>query len=92
MSSGLNTVDKLHEFREEEGYVLDVGALSNDQHLKLARDNHTILIPQPSDDPLEPLNWSSTRKHVTLFIISATALLPDYGSGTGAVTLLRQAK
>jgi len=30
-------------------------------HLKKARDG-TILVPQPSDDPRDPLNWSMTKK------------------------------
>ena len=51
----------------------------------------TILLPQPSNDPHDPLNWSWTRKHLILIIISMTAFLPDYGSATGAVTLLPQA-
>ncbi|CAH0051945.1 unnamed protein product [Clonostachys solani] len=58
---------------------------------KLAKDGHTVLIPQPSDDPEDPLNWSPFKKHLVLFIISWAALLPDYGSGSGAVTLLQQA-
>ena len=48
--------------------------------------------PKPSEDPDDPLNWSRARKHVFLFVISATAFLADYGSATGAVTLLPQAK
>lgn len=59
--------------------------------LKTAKDNHTVLIPQPSDDPRDPLNWSPVKKHIILFIISFAAFLPDYGSATGAVTLLPQA-
>lgn len=58
---------------------------------KLAKDGLTILIPQPSEDPEDPLNWSPVKKHAILFIVSWAALLPDYGSGSGAVTLLQQA-
>jgi hypothetical protein len=68
------------------------------------------LIPQPSDDPNDPLNWSQTKKNIILGVVSFTgmlirstapidiqklnndaALLPDYGSATGAVTLIPQA-
>ncbi len=49
------------------------------------------LIPQPSDDPNDPLNWSWGAKHLMLFIVSLTAFLPDFGSAIGAVTLLPQA-
>lgn len=86
----------------------DDSSTQSKEPLKLAKDGHTILIPQPSDDPNDPLNWSLSRKFVILFVISATAFLPgmsapasiltisltiveDYGSATGAVTLLQQA-
>ncbi|KAL8679024.1 MAG: hypothetical protein Q9186_004652 [Xanthomendoza sp. 1 TL-2023] len=48
--------------------------------------------PQPSEDPNDPLNWAQSKKNLTLLIISATAFLADYGSATGAVTLIPQAK
>lgn len=76
----------LHEYRTKEGYILQ----DTDGQLKHSRDGN-ILIPQPSDDPDDPLNWSSVKKHVMLLIVSFTALLPDYGSATGAVTLIPQA-
>ncbi|KAJ5465294.1 Major Facilitator Superfamily protein [Penicillium daleae] len=60
--------------------------------LKTASDGKTVLIPRPSDDPADPLNWSQLRKCLVLLVISCTAFLPDYGSGTGAVTLIPQAK
>ena len=62
----------------------------NGQDVLLAKDGHTVLLPQPSSDPNDPLNWSTFKKHLILIIISCTALLPDYGSATGAVTLLQQ--
>lgn len=80
----------LHEYKESEDYVARV---DTEQHgnLKTAKGGHTILIPQPSDDPQDPLNWSTVKKHAILFIISFAAFLPDYGSATGAVTLIPQA-
>ena len=78
----------LHEYVDKEGYVITDGAHSS---LKHANDGTTILLPQPSDDKHDPLNWSWTKKHVILIIISMAAFLPDYGSATGAVTLLPQA-
>ena len=83
----LSTGD-IHEYSRAEGYIIDA---DNAGDLKLAPDGRTILIPQPSDDPNDPLNWSPFRKHLVLIIISMTAFLPDYGSATGAVTLLPQA-
>ncbi|KAG8629787.1 hypothetical protein KVT40_001406 [Elsinoe batatas] len=80
-----------HEiYNKTEGYIADVDE-SHRGSLKTTKDGHTVLIPQPSDDPNDTLNWSVTKKHVVLFIISFAAFLPDYGSATGAVTLLPQA-
>ncbi|KAK9380336.1 major facilitator superfamily domain-containing protein [Kockiozyma suomiensis] len=86
-------LDIEHEGRE--GYILDAGMLDkNDEfantNLKLAKDGHTVLIPQPSDDPRDPLNWSWFKKHAVLLTISFIALLPDFGSAVGAVILVAQ--
>jgi len=83
-------VRNLHEYDESEGYVIDADGRSGGN--KVAADGHTLLIPQPSDDPHDPLNWSWSKKHIILFIVSFAAFLPDYGSATGAVTLLPQAE
>ncbi|KAJ5921131.1 hypothetical protein N7466_009457 [Penicillium verhagenii] len=80
----------LEEIGEREGYVLNDASLVNERGLKTTADGQIILIPQPSDSPNDPLNWSSFRKHAILIIISCTAFLPDYGSATGAVTLTAQ--
>ncbi len=73
--------EALHEFRENEGYVIDT---ESGDGVKVASDGHTRLIPQPSDDPQDPLNWSWGKKHLILFIVSLTAFIPDYSSATGA--------
>ena len=86
----------LDRLGEEHGYVLSADAFHLEGQraplLKLATDRRTILIPQPSDDPNDPLNWSKVKKHAVLIIISCCAFLPDNGSGTGAVALLQQVK
>ena len=88
-SQAFENLTDLHEFNEREGYVItDTAHLD----LKRARDGQTILLPQPSSDKNDPLNWSWVKKHTILIIISMTAFLPDYGSATGAVTLLPQAE
>ncbi|KAF4334669.1 HOL1 [Fusarium beomiforme] len=79
------------DLKDSDGYIAKVGT-EHRGDLKTAKDGHTVLIPQPSDDPHDPLNWSPVKKHVILFIISFAAFLPDYGSATGAVTLLPQAE
>jgi len=50
--------------------------------------DRTVLIPQPSADSNDTLNWSWTTKRIVLFIVAATAFLADYGSAT--VTLVPQ--
>jgi predicted MFS family arabinose efflux permease len=84
----IENLTDLHEFNETEGYVINDVDHSD---LKRAADGRTVLLPQPSNDPHDPLNWAWTRKHAILIIISMTAFLPDYGSATGAVTLIPQA-
>lgn len=94
LAKRVTTKDELHEFRENDGYIIDAensDGSPSDTGVKLAADGHTRLIPQPSDDPKDPLNWSWRKKHAILFIIAAAAFLPDYGSATGAVTLIPQA-
>ncbi|KAK4949914.1 hypothetical protein LTR10_011756 [Elasticomyces elasticus] len=61
------------------GAVYDKSALGNHeierlptraiQDLKKTKDGKTILIPQPTDDPNQSLNWSWARKHKMLFIL-----------------------
>jgi MFS family permease len=84
----------LEAWGEEHGYVLDVEVLKTItpkwRNYQLANDGKTVLIPQPSSDPNDSLTWSWRTKHTILFVIAATAFLPDYGSATGAVTLIPQ--
>ncbi|GAP91287.2 putative major Facilitator Superfamily protein [Rosellinia necatrix] len=84
--------DRIHGFGASEGYEVDVGEVKGDATIKLASDGRTRLIPQPSEDAADPLNWSQRKKNLILFIVAFTALLPDYGSATGAVTLIPQAQ
>ncbi|KAL8795388.1 MAG: hypothetical protein Q9195_002129 [Heterodermia aff. obscurata] len=76
---------------DTHGYLLDAARTDAGQGLKLSHDENHVLIPQPSSDPHDPLNWSQSKKNLVLLIISATAFLADYGSATGAVTLIPQA-
>jgi MFS family permease len=67
-----------------------IGRDGSVETLKYNKDHTILLDPQPSNDKNDPLNWSQTKKNLVLFIISFIALLPDYGSATGAVTLIPQ--
>jgi hypothetical protein len=73
-SSELENVD-LDQIGEREGYVLDaqLGHAST-KHLKTTKDGSIILIPQPTDDPNDPLNWSQAKKMLILIVISCTGM------------------
>ncbi len=60
------------------------------QDMESVQKGHTVLAPQPSTDPNDPLNWLSTKKMTMLLVISVTAFLPDFGSSMGAVTSVVQ--
>lgn len=65
-------VDKLGEL---EGYALnpELGHFDT-RRPKTSSNGRTILIPQPSDDPNDPLNWSQTKKNVILVVVSCTGM------------------
>lgn len=56
--------------RQDDGSPYDVlheKGIVNQDH-KITKDG-VILHPQPTADPLDPLNWSSFRKHTILAIV-----------------------
>lgn len=76
---------------DDGGRVLDIEQLPTDgEDVKTAPDGHTVLIPQPSADPEDPLNWPPLKKHITLFVVSVVSFMPDFVSSTGVVVLLPQ--
>lgn len=58
---------------------------------KLAKDGKTLLIPQPSDGPADPLNWSWSKKHSMLLALGCSALLADWGMTWGTTMFEVQA-
>ena len=77
---------------DHSDHVLDINALGAEgRGLKTARDGKTVLIPQPSGDPNDPLNWSPLKKHAILLVIAVVAFSANYASTVGIVTLLPQA-
>jgi hypothetical protein len=89
-SISLNLTADNHEVYEHTGYIIDAEK-ANLHGLKLASDGHTILVPQPGSDPLDPLNWGSFKKHFILLVVSMCAFLPEAASTTGAIDVLPQA-
>lgn len=88
----------LEDIGEKEGYVLDEEYLREALNIplsvgiKTANDGRTVLIPQPSEDPQDPLNWPNWKKTMVLYIVSLIAFTGDYGSAIGGITLLPQAQ
>ena len=87
----------LDRIGETQGYVLDETqlrvqlGLAADAPLRTAKDGKTVLIPQPSENADDPLNWPAWKKNAILLIITIAACTPDYGNATGALALLPQA-
>ncbi|KAG9243373.1 major facilitator superfamily domain-containing protein [Calycina marina] len=63
----------------------------NTEGISGTADGRIILIPQPSDDPLDPLNWSWSSKHGVLMAVSFGALLTDWGIAWGTTLFETQA-
>jgi hypothetical protein len=87
----------LERVGETQGYVLDEAQLK--EQLGLApgvslkkSKKGTVLIPQPSADPQDPLNWPSWKKAAILVVIGVNACTADYSAATGGSALLPQAQ
>lgn len=63
---------------------------SNSEELILGKDG-TVLIPQPSSSPDDPLNWSWTKKHIVLCALIPGCLLSDWALTWGSVVFQLQA-
>ena len=79
------------EIEAKEGYVLDAALYANTS-VKTTPDGRTVLIPQPSDDTEDPLNWPQRKKLIILIVISTISFLPEYGSAMGIPALIPQSK
>ena len=71
-----------YDFNEAIG-AIQVGADEGARDLKTLKDGKTKLIPQPSDDPNDPLNWSWAKKHIVFVSLFFPALLADFGMTYG---------
>jgi len=90
------TID-LDRVGETEGYVLDEAQLKNklglapDVALKKSKGG-VVLIPQPTEDSEDPLNWPRWKKSLILLVIAVNACTADYSAATGASALIPQAE
>ena len=60
--------------------------------VKVAADGCTVLIPQPSDNVDDPMNWPQRKKNVVLFVITCISFLSDFTSSQGIAALVPQVK
>ncbi|PNH48188.1 hypothetical protein VD0004_g318 [Verticillium dahliae] len=77
--------------KAEAGVILRVDTAA-DTGLRLAKDGHTVLLPQPTDDKDDPLNWPSWKKHAVLFVVAWGAFCADFTSAAGSAPILLQAQ
>ncbi|EKG11055.1 Major facilitator superfamily [Macrophomina phaseolina MS6] len=66
------------------------GATPNSDEFILAKDG-TVLVPQPSSSPDDPLNWSWAKKHIVLCALIPGCLLSDWALTWGSVLFQLQA-
>jgi hypothetical protein len=58
--------------------------------LKTAKDGVTVLIPQPSEDPNDPLNWSWIKKNTVFLTLLPGCFLTDWVITWGSVLFEQQ--
>ncbi|EXJ75012.1 uncharacterized protein A1O5_01708 [Cladophialophora psammophila CBS 110553] len=75
--------------------LLDVGAKCDaegfQRTIRLAKDGHTVLVPQPSDDAQDPLNWPNSKKQCMLITLAVAAFMADFQATSGVPCLIPQA-
>ena len=85
-----DTESFINEHGANGAHLLDAH-LVHGKDLHTSSDGKTILIPQPSDDSNDPLNWSQRKKNIMLTVLSISAAMPDVASSMGIIALLPQA-
>lgn len=95
------TQDKPKTTGEESGaYIVTKGISAEGNEsggdpghdLETTKDGKTVLIPQPSKDPEDPLNWSWSKKHAVFLALIPGCLLTDWVITWGATLFEQQAK
>jgi len=73
-NTGVYTVKQLDPSSESAS---EEGEKSSAQRPKTTKDG-IVLIPQPSDDPRDPLNWSWLKKHAVFLSLIPGCFLTDW--------------
>ncbi|KAJ5884696.1 Major facilitator superfamily domain general substrate transporter [Penicillium taxi] len=74
----------LHQIEAELGTVIYPGTeimtdTGTHHFVKSSNKSHRVLVPQPSQDPHDPLNWSRGWKFTTMAIATATSFTQGFG-------------
>lgn len=72
-------------------YIVGEDIDADTEGLKTTKNGKIILIPQPSSDPDDPLNWSWMKKHTVLLALLLPSLLTDWGMTWGTTLFELQA-
>lgn len=76
-------------------YLVTEAALAEHNYpaggVRHAPDGRTVLIPQPSDSPDDPLNWSWTKKHAVFLALLPGCFLTDWQITWGTTLFEAQA-
>jgi hypothetical protein len=72
-------------------YIVGEDTDADTRGLKTTENGKIVLIPQPSSDPDDPLNWSWMKKHTVLLALLLPSLLTDWGMTWGTTLFELQA-
>ena len=81
LSSSEKTANVLQSRNDQDDYAeghgdFQVTMIPGAKDIKLAKDGKTVLIPQPSDDPDDVLNWKFGKKfRVLLSLVFASLVM-----------------
>lgn len=73
-------------------YALSYPSIQLHEQLIFGNLMQTLLVPQPTNDPADPLNWPTWRKHAILGLVSMGAFCGDFASTCGIAAAPVQAK
>jgi hypothetical protein len=76
--------------QDRPGSDSEAGSVKPTTGLKTAKDGTTVLIPQPSDNPADPLNWSWVKKHTVFLTLLPGCFLTDWVITWGSVLFEQQ--
>lgn len=90
-SQDLERLGGEHAHALDEAVVKRELGLPSDAILKKA-DDGTVLIPQPTDDPRDPLYWSQTKKKIIMVMLAIAAFTCDFSAAIGSPAIIPQAQ